>query len=37
MKRLIIILALLIGFAMQASAYDFQSGNLLYSIISTKP
>ncbi len=37
MKRLIISLIIMAGFAMQALAYDFQSGNLLYSIISTKP
>lgn len=37
MKRLIFFLMILAGFAMQASAYDFQSGNLLYTIISTDP
>ena len=37
MKRLIISLIIMAGFVMQAQAYDFQSGNLLYSIISTEP
>ena len=37
MKRLIIILTMLVGFAMQAQAYDFQSGNLLYTINSIDP
>ena len=37
MKKLIISLIIMAGFVMQAQAYDFQSGNLLYSIISTKP
>jgi hypothetical protein len=37
MKKLVFTLAVLAGFAMQALAYDFQSGNLLYTIISTNP
>ena len=37
MKKLFFTLAILAGFAMQALAYDFQSGNLLYTIISTDP
>ena len=37
MKKLFITLAILAGFAVQALAYDFQSGNLLYTIISTDP
>lgn len=36
MKKLIITLAI-IAFAMQAQAFDFQSGNLLYTILSTEP
>ena len=36
MKKLIITLAI-IAFAMQARAYDFQSGNLLYTILSSNP
>ena len=37
MKKLFITLAIAIGFMMQAVAYDFQSGNLLYSVVSTDP
>ena len=37
MKKLFFTLAILAGFAMQALAYDFQSGNLQYTIISTDP
>ena len=37
MKKLFVSLLFLVGFAMQATAYDFQSGNLLYSINSTDP
>ncbi len=37
MKRYIFLLSLLTSFASQALAYDFQSGNLLYTIISTDP
>lgn len=37
MKKLFVTLMIVVGFAMQALAYDFQSGNLLYTIISTDP
>ncbi len=37
MKKLFFTLAILAGFAVQALAYDFQSGDLLYTIISTDP
>ncbi len=37
MKKTLLTLAIMVGFAMQALAYDFQSGNLLYTIISTDP
>ena len=37
MKKLFFTLAILASFAMQALAYDFQSGDLLYTIISTDP
>ena len=37
MKKLVLSLVILAGFAMQALAYDFQSGDLLYTIISTAP
>ena len=37
MKKLVITLAMLASFVLRASAYDFQSGNLLYTIISTAP
>ena len=37
MKKIVFTLMFLAGFAIQAMAYDFQSGNLLYSIISTDP
>ena len=37
MKKLVITLAIIVSFAVQALAYDFQSGNLLYTIISTVP
>ena len=33
MKKIFVTLMIVVGFAMQALAYDFQSGNLLYSII----
>lgn len=35
MKKLVLSLVILAGFALQAFAYDFQSGELLYTIIST--
>ena len=37
MKKLVFTFAILASFAMQALAYDFQSGDLLYTIISTDP
>ena len=37
MKKLVLTLAILAGFMMQTLAHDFQSGNLLYTIISTNP
>ena len=37
MKKIIVILLVLASCAMPALAYDFQSGNLLYTIISTNP
>ena len=37
MKKIILTLVILAGFAVQALAYDFQSGNLLYTIISADP
>ena len=37
MKKLIVTLMIVVSFSMQALAYDFQSGNLLYSIIWTNP
>jgi hypothetical protein len=37
MKKLIVFLIIMVGFAMQAMAYDFQSGNLLYTINSIDP
>jgi len=37
MKKLFVTLMIVVGFAMQALAYDFQSGNLLYSIIWMDP
>lgn len=37
MKKTFLILAILVGFATRGLAYDFQSGNLLYTIISTDP
>ena len=37
MKKLVLTLTILAGFVMHASAYDFQFGNLLYTIISTDP
>ena len=37
MKKLIVTLMIVVSFAMQALAYDFQSGNLLYSIIWMDP
>ncbi|MBQ6729638.1 MAG: leucine-rich repeat domain-containing protein [Bacteroidales bacterium] len=36
MKKTTLILIIMVSFAMQALAYDFQSGNLLYSIVSTE-
>ena len=37
MKKFIFTITVLASFALQAWAYDFQSGNLLYTIISTEP
>lgn len=37
MKKIIYTIVILAGFMMQALAYDFQSGKLLYTIISTNP
>ena len=37
MKRYILSIIISVSFALQALAYDFQSGNLLYSIIGTDP
>ena len=37
MKKTALILVIMVSFAMQALAYDFQAGNLLYTIISTDP
>ena len=37
MKKLIVTIIVSLGFAIKALAYDFQSGDLLYSIISTNP
>ena len=37
MKKLIIIIAIVVGFVMPVSAFDFQSGSLLYTIITTDP
>ena len=37
MKKLIISLIIMVGFSMQAQAYDFQSGSLLYTINSIDP
>ena len=37
MKKLIISLIIMVGFAMHAQAYDFQSGSLLYTINSIDP
>ena len=37
MKKLIIIIAIMASFAMPTLASDFQSGNLLYTIINTYP
>ena len=37
MKKLFVTLMIVVGFAMQALAYDFQSGNLQYSIIWMDP
>ena len=37
MKKLIVTLMIVVSFSMQALAYDFQSGNLLYSIIWMDP
>ena len=37
MKKIILTLGILACFAVQALAYDFQSGNLLYTIISADP
>ena len=37
MKKLVLFLSILVGFTMPSLAYDFQSDNLLYSIINTNP
>ena len=37
MKKLVITFLIILGFALQTLAYDFQSGNLLYTIISIDP
>ncbi|MBQ3943994.1 MAG: cell surface protein, partial [Alphaproteobacteria bacterium] len=37
MKKIVITLTILASFVVHALAYDFQSGNLLYTIISTDP
>ena len=37
MKKLLFTLSILAGFAMQATAQSFQSGDLLYSVISSNP
>ena len=37
MKKTVLTFLILVGFAMQAFAYDFQSGDLLYTIISADP
>ena len=37
MKKLVITLSMMLSLIVQAWAYDFQSGNLLYTIISTAP
>lgn len=37
MKKLCFTFVVLIGFAVHAQAYDFQAGDLLYTIISTAP
>jgi len=37
MRKLILSLVILASFSMRALAYDFQSGELLYTIISTNP
>ena len=36
MKKLLFKLLILVGFAMQATAQSFQSGDLLYSVIGSK-
>ena len=37
MKKLLFTLLILVGFAMQATAQNFQSGDLLYSVIGSNP
>ena len=37
MKKLLFTLLILVGFAMQATAQSFQSGDLLYSVIGSNP
>ena len=37
MKKLVLTIVIMAGFMMQALAYDFQSGDLLYTVISTAP
>ena len=37
MKKTVLTFLILVGFTMQTFAYDFQSGDLLYTIISTDP
>ena len=37
MKKIVLTLVILVSFAMQAVAYDFQSGDLLYTILSDDP
>ena len=37
MKKLLFTLSILVGFAMQATAQSFQSGDLLYSVIGSNP
>ncbi len=37
MKKLFVLLIVMVGLVLPALAYDFQSGDLLYTIISTEP
>lgn len=37
MKKTFFTIVILVGFVMQALAYDFQYGNLLFTIVSTDP